>query len=128
MNIMDTDRSCVLLNDRAYLPANTNCVELMKLANELDNLDDEYSTVFELNALYLYYRGVGMRSSVVNILKQIQVNDSCIVGVGNSDMRLTRVSKHFYAGEWVNMHKNYREVSYSMHTCREHEAEELLCN
>ncbi len=138
MNIRNMDRSCVLLNERAYVLSNSTACQLIDLEKELEQVSDEYTTVFQLEALYRYFVGFGMKAHVVSIVAQIQVNNSCIISVGNSSMKVTRVSKNFCAGEWLNCNCNYNQQMHNEKHCpksfsydfvkEENEECQLLCN
>jgi len=107
MDIKNMDRDCVLLDERAYVLANSTAYQLINLEEELKQVSGEYTTVFQLEALYRYYAGFGMKAHVISIVAQIQVDNSCIISVGNSSMKVTRVSENFCVGEWLQENYNY---------------------
>ena len=140
MKITQMYRDCILLNDVAYVAASSTAMELLELERELNSIDSEYKSVFEFNALFKFYRNFGMHASIVSILSQLSVGNDAVISVGNSNMRITRVSKHFCIGEWLNVQHNYnhhqvnrktirfQNTSRSTQNCEEYEEQQLLCN
>lgn len=140
MKITQMYRDCIFLNDVAYVEASSTAMELLELEKELNSIDSEYKSVFEFNALFKFYRNFGMPASIVSILSQLSVGNDAVISVGNSNMRITRVSQHFCIGEWLNVQHNYnhnqvhrktirfQNTSRSTQNCEEYEEQQLLCN
>jgi len=121
------DQGCVLLDERAYVMESSTARQLMELEAELESIDHEYTTLFELEALYHYYAGVGMKANVISVIAQLQIGNECVITLQNSSMKITRVSKSFCVGEWLQVNYNYNEAT--VHD-EEHyyEDRQLLCN
>lgn len=129
MNITKMNRSCVLLNGRAYVEENVTAMEMLELEEELKMLDSSYSTVFHPTALFKFYKDFGMSASVESLIWQMMQGNSCVVGVGNSTMKITRVSPHFCVSEWMNsqqqMHSYRRpRLEYNY----EEQGHQVICN
>lgn len=107
MKINPMSRNCVLLNDVAYVDANSSAMELLELEQELNSIISDYKSVFEFNALFKFYSDFGMPASIVSILAQLPVGNDVVISIGNSSMRVLRVSQHFCVGEWLNVQHNY---------------------
>lgn len=137
MNITKMGRNCILLNRRAYVDESLTVMELLELEEELKKIDSSYSTVFQTMVLFKFYKDFGMPASILSVVSQIVEGNSCVIGVGNSSMKITRVSRNFCVGEWVNCHQHIvQQRCQQMHSyhrsCSERNYEEqghkLLCN
>lgn len=102
MDITRVNHNCILLNHKAYVVDTTSVLQLFELVEELKNVDSEYEKVFQFEALYQFYVDSGMTATIVSILKQLRVGNSCIISVGTSGMKITKLTESYCIGEWTS--------------------------
>lgn len=93
-------RDQYLFNGRAYMPVNSSDKELLEFEKELENIGDEYITIFHIQSLYDFHRYRGLPENTISTLEQLKIGDSCVIHAHIAKANIKRLSKSFCHIVW----------------------------
>ncbi len=93
-------RTKYLFNGRAYMPVNSSDKELLEFEKELENIGDEYITIFHIQSLYDFHRYRGLPENTISTLEKLEIGESCVIPAHIANATIKRLSKSFFHIEW----------------------------
>lgn len=91
-----------LFNGRAYMSLDNSEEEIDMLMKEMEEIESKHIIIFQLEALYDYYKHRGLPSNTVEEMKKLEVGANCLIRTNKEvSAKITRLSKNFCTVEWI---------------------------